>query len=134
MACHCCRDDPQSDDANGFDFLVLIIRSTSFWRSAPSCRGDRGLSYRCPVLGHEGGAVVEEVGEGVTSVAVGDHVIPLYTPECGRCRFCLSGKTNLCQAIRLTQGKGLMPPPLHGDVDIFRIHRSSVNCRPQNQP
>ncbi len=61
------------------------------------------------ILGHEGGAIVEEVGPGVTSVAVGDHVIPLYTPECGKCKFCLSGKTNLCQAIRVTQGKGLMP-------------------------
>lgn len=61
------------------------------------------------ILGHEGGAVVEEIGEGVTSVQVGDHVIPLYTPECGRCKFCLSGKTNLCQAIRATQGQGLMP-------------------------
>ncbi|MBT8081485.1 MAG: S-(hydroxymethyl)glutathione dehydrogenase/class III alcohol dehydrogenase [Gammaproteobacteria bacterium] len=61
------------------------------------------------VLGHEGGAVVEEVGTGVTSVAVGDHVIPLYTPECGECSFCTSGKTNLCQAIRATQGQGLMP-------------------------
>ena len=61
------------------------------------------------VLGHEGGAVVVEVGPGVTSVAVGDHVIPLYTPECGSCKFCRSGKTNLCQAIRATQGKGLMP-------------------------
>ena len=61
------------------------------------------------VLGHEGGAVVEEVGAGVTSVKVGDHVIPLYTPECGECNFCTSGKTNLCQAIRATQGQGLMP-------------------------
>ncbi len=61
------------------------------------------------VLGHEGGGIVVEVGPGVTSVAVGDHVIPLYTPECGACKFCLSGKTNLCQAIRATQGKGLMP-------------------------
>jgi len=61
------------------------------------------------VLGHEGGSIVEEVGAGVTSVAVGDHVIPLYTPECGECNFCTSGKTNLCQAIRATQGKGLMP-------------------------
>ncbi|KTC56748.1 S-(hydroxymethyl)glutathione dehydrogenase [Pseudomonas putida] len=61
------------------------------------------------VLGHEGGAIVEAVGEGVTSVAVGDHVIPLYTPECRQCKFCKSGKTNLCQAIRATQGKGLMP-------------------------
>ena len=61
------------------------------------------------ILGHEGGAIVEAIGEGVTSVAVGDHVIPLYTPECRQCKFCLSGKTNLCQAIRSTQGKGLMP-------------------------
>ena len=61
------------------------------------------------ILGHEGGAVVEEIGDGVNSVKVGDHVIPLYVPECGECRFCKSGKTNLCQSIRLTQGKGLMP-------------------------
>ncbi|HET8941016.1 MAG TPA: S-(hydroxymethyl)glutathione dehydrogenase/class III alcohol dehydrogenase [Rudaea sp.] len=61
------------------------------------------------ILGHEGGGIVEEVGAGVTSVKPGDHVIPLYTPECGKCKFCLSGKTNLCQAIRVTQGKGLMP-------------------------
>ena len=61
------------------------------------------------VLGHEGGAIVVEIGPGVTSVAVGDHVIPLYTPECGSCKFCRSGKTNLCQAIRATQGQGVMP-------------------------
>ncbi|WP_440144753.1 S-(hydroxymethyl)glutathione dehydrogenase/class III alcohol dehydrogenase [Aeromonas veronii] len=61
------------------------------------------------ILGHEGGGIVESVGEGVTSVKVGDHVIPLYTPECGECKFCKSGKTNLCQKIRTTQGKGLMP-------------------------
>ncbi len=61
------------------------------------------------VLGHEGGGVVQEVGPGVTSVKPGDHVIPLYTPECGECRFCKSTKTNLCQSIRSTQGKGLMP-------------------------
>lgn len=61
------------------------------------------------ILGHEGGGIVESVGEGVTSVMVGDHVIPLYTPECGECKFCKSGKTNLCQKIRATQGKGLMP-------------------------
>ncbi len=61
------------------------------------------------ILGHEGGAIVEEVGPGVTSLQPGDHVIPLYTPECGECEFCRSGKTNLCQAIRATQGKGLMP-------------------------
>jgi S-(hydroxymethyl)glutathione dehydrogenase/alcohol dehydrogenase len=61
------------------------------------------------ILGHEGAGVVMEVGEGVTTLAPGDHVIPLYTPECRQCKFCLSRKTNLCQKIRATQGKGLMP-------------------------
>jgi S-(hydroxymethyl)glutathione dehydrogenase / alcohol dehydrogenase len=61
------------------------------------------------VLGHEGAGVVREVGPGVTSVVPGDHVIPLYTPECGQCKTCLSGKSNLCTAIRATQGKGVMP-------------------------
>jgi S-(hydroxymethyl)glutathione dehydrogenase/alcohol dehydrogenase len=61
------------------------------------------------ILGHEGAGIVREVGKGVTSVAVGDHVIPLYTPECRECDFCLNPKTNLCQSIRTTQGQGLMP-------------------------
>src|SRR5436853_2207659 len=61
------------------------------------------------ILGHEGAGIVREVGAGVTSVAPGDHVIPLYTPECRACKSCLSRKTNLCTAIRATQGKGMMP-------------------------
>ncbi|KAF8639873.1 hypothetical protein AX17_001128 [Amanita inopinata Kibby_2008] len=61
------------------------------------------------ILGHEGGGIVESVGEGVTNVAVGDHVIPLYTAECRECKFCKSGKTNLCGKVRATQGKGVMP-------------------------
>ncbi len=61
------------------------------------------------ILGHEGGGIVEEVGPGVTSLKAGDHVIPLYIPECGTCKFCLSSKTNLCQSIRITQGRGQMP-------------------------
>lgn len=61
------------------------------------------------ILGHEGAGIVVEVGAGVTSVKPGDHVIPLYTAECGKCLFCCSGKTNLCTAVRATQGKGLMP-------------------------
>lgn len=61
------------------------------------------------ILGHEGAGMVVEVGTGVSSLKPGDHVIPLYTPECRQCEYCLSQKTNLCQAIRLTQGQGLMP-------------------------
>src|SRR5690625_2354872 len=61
------------------------------------------------ILGHEGAGIVREVGPGVTSLKVDDHVIPLYTPECRQCKSCLSGKTNLCTAIRSTQGQGLMP-------------------------
>ncbi|MDP6244208.1 MAG: alcohol dehydrogenase catalytic domain-containing protein, partial [Myxococcota bacterium] len=61
------------------------------------------------VLGHEGAGVVEDVGSGVTSVKPGDHVIPLYIPECGTCRYCQSGKTNLCITLRATQGQGVMP-------------------------
>src|SRR3954463_2579078 len=61
------------------------------------------------ILGHEGAGIVVDVGAGVTSVKKGDHVIPLYTPECRRCEYCLSRKTNLCVAIRATQGQGVMP-------------------------
>lgn len=69
------------------------------------------------ILGHEGAGIVEAIGEGVYDLSVGDHVIPLYTPECKVCKFCLSGKTNLCQKIRQTQGKGLMPD---GSVRFFK--------------
>ena len=61
------------------------------------------------ILGHEGAGVIEEIGKGITNLKPGDHVIPLYMPQCKSCKFCKSGKTNLCQAIRKTQGKGLMP-------------------------
>src|SRR6059058_3982090 len=61
------------------------------------------------ILGHEGAGIVVDVGPGVTSLKKGDHVIPLYTPECRECEYCLNPKTNLCQKIRSTQGKGLMP-------------------------
>ncbi|WP_407810202.1 alcohol dehydrogenase catalytic domain-containing protein, partial [Staphylococcus aureus] len=61
------------------------------------------------ILGHEGGGIVESAGEGVTNVQAGDHVIPLYIPQCGECKFCKSPKTNLCQKIRVTQGHGVMP-------------------------
>ncbi len=91
------------------EVLVRIVATGVCHTDAYTLSGaDSEGVFPC-VLGHEGGGVVEQVGEGVTSVAVGDHVIPLYTPECRECKFCLSGKTNLCQKIRETQGKGLMP-------------------------
>lgn len=82
------------------------------------------------VLGHEGAGIVVEVGAGVTSVAPGDHVIPLYTPECRQCKFCRSGKTNLCQAIRSTQGRGLMPDETSrfsvGDETVYHYMGTST--------
>jgi S-(hydroxymethyl)glutathione dehydrogenase/alcohol dehydrogenase len=74
------------------------------------------------ILGHEGAGVVVETGPGVTSLKPGDHVIPLYTPECRQCSYCLSGKTNLCQAIRETQGRGLMPD----GSSRFRLGKETV--------
>ena len=91
------------------EVLVKIIATGVCHTDAYTLSGaDSEGVFPC-ILGHEGGGVVEQIGEGVTSVAVGDHVIPLYTPECRECKYCLSGKTNLCQKIRETQGKGLMP-------------------------
>ncbi|NNE39259.1 MAG: S-(hydroxymethyl)glutathione dehydrogenase/class III alcohol dehydrogenase, partial [Gammaproteobacteria bacterium] len=91
------------------EVLVRIIATGVCHTDAYTLSGaDSEGKFPC-ILGHEGGGIVEQVGEGVTSVKEGDHVIPLYTPECGECKFCLSGKTNLCQAIRATQGQGLMP-------------------------
>lgn len=91
------------------EVLVRIVATGVCHTDAFTLSGDDPEGIFPAVLGHEGGGIVERVGEGVTSVKVGDHVIPLYTPECGECKFCLSGKTNLCQKIRATQGKGLMP-------------------------
>lgn len=91
------------------EVLVKILASGVCHTDAFTLSGDDPEGIFPCILGHEGGGIVEQIGEGVTSVNVGDHVIPLYTPECGECKFCLSGKTNLCQKIRETQGKGLMP-------------------------
>lgn len=91
------------------EVLLRIVATGICHTDAFTLSGEDPEGIFPAVLGHEGGAVVEEIGAGVTSVKVGDHVIPLYTPECGECSFCTSGKTNLCQAIRVTQGQGLMP-------------------------
>lgn len=88
---------------------VRIVATGVCHTDAFTLSGDDPEGIFPAILGHEGGGIVESVGDGVTSVQVGDHVIPLYTPECGECKFCKSGKTNLCQKIRATQGKGLMP-------------------------
>ena len=82
------------------------------------------------VLGHEGAGIVVDIGPGVTSVSTGDHVIPLYTPECRQCEYCTSGKTNLCQAVRGTQGQGLMPDETSrfsiGDDSLFHYMGTST--------
>ncbi len=89
--------------------LVEIKASGVCHTDAFTLSGDDPEGIFPAILGHEGAGVVVEVGAGVTSLAPGDHVIPLYTPECRQCDFCTSGKTNLCSAIRETQGQGLMP-------------------------
>ena len=88
---------------------VRILASGVCHTDAYTLSGEDPEGVFPAILGHEGGGIVESIGAGVSSVQVGDHVIPLYTPECGECKFCKSGKTNLCQKIRETQGKGLMP-------------------------
>src|SRR6478735_6814727 len=91
------------------EVLVRIVASGVCHTDAYTLSGVDPEGLFPVILGHEGAGIVEAVGEGVTSVKKGDHVIPLYTPECRTCKFCLSGKTNLCQRIRETQGRGLMP-------------------------
>ncbi|HSG66917.1 MAG TPA: S-(hydroxymethyl)glutathione dehydrogenase/class III alcohol dehydrogenase [Gammaproteobacteria bacterium] len=91
------------------EVLVRIVATGVCHTDAYTLAGSDPEGAFPAILGHEGGGIVEEVGSGVTSLKPGDHVIPLYTPECRECKFCKSGKTNLCQAIRVTQGKGLMP-------------------------
>jgi S-(hydroxymethyl)glutathione dehydrogenase/alcohol dehydrogenase len=90
--------------------VLVEIKATGICHTdAFTLSGDDPEGLFPAILGHEGAGIVVEIGAGVTSLKVGDHVIPLYTPECRQCEYCLSQKTNLCQAIRSTQGKGLMP-------------------------
>jgi S-(hydroxymethyl)glutathione dehydrogenase/alcohol dehydrogenase len=91
------------------EVMVRITHTGVCHTDAYTLSGDDPEGLFPAVLGHEGAGIVVEVGEGVTSVGPGDHVIPLYTAECRMCKFCLSGKTNLCQAVRATQGRGVMP-------------------------
>ncbi len=90
--------------------VLVEIKATGICHTDEFTRsGDDPEGLFPAILGHEGAGVVVDIGPGVTSVAIGDHVIPLYTPECRQCEYCTSGKTNLCQAIRETQGAGVMP-------------------------
>ncbi|ADV00086.1 S-(hydroxymethyl)glutathione dehydrogenase/class III alcohol dehydrogenase [Alicycliphilus denitrificans] len=91
------------------EVLIRITHTGVCHTDAFTLSGDDPEGIFPAVLGHEGAGIVVECGEGVTSVKPGDHVIPLYTAECGECLFCKSGKTNLCVAVRATQGKGVMP-------------------------
>ena len=97
------------DGPKAGEVLVEIKATGVCHTDAFTLSGDDPEGAFPAILGHEGAGIVQEVGEGVTSVKPGDHIIPLYTPECRECDFCLHPKTNLCQAIRTTQGQGLMP-------------------------
>jgi len=97
------------DGPRAGEVLVEIKATGVCHTDAFTLSGDDPEGIFPAILGHEGAGIVVEIGAGVTSVKPGDHVIPLYTPECRQCEYCLSQKTNLCQAIRSTQGKGLMP-------------------------
>ena len=97
------------DGPRAGEVLVQLKATGICHTDAYTLSGDDPEGIFPSILGHEGAGVVVDVGPGVTSVAKGDHVIPLYTPECRQCEYCLNPKTNLCQAIRSTQGQGLMP-------------------------
>jgi S-(hydroxymethyl)glutathione dehydrogenase/alcohol dehydrogenase len=102
-------EEVQVDGPKAGEVLVKIVATGVCHTDAFTLSGKDPEGMFPVILGHEGGGIVQEVGAGVKSVKAGDHVIPLYTPECGECKFCKSGKTNLCQKIRATQGKGVMP-------------------------
>ena len=114
------------------EVLVEIMATGVCHTDAFTLSGDDPEGAFPAVLGHEGAGIVREVGKGVTSLKPGDHVIPLYTAECRECEYCLNPKTNLCQKVRGTQGKGVMPngtsrfsykgeknPSLYGHIYLF---------------
>src|SRR3546814_949165 len=98
-----------SDLPKAGEVLIEIMAAGVCHTDAYTLEGKDSEGIFPSILGHEGAGIVREVGPGVTSVKVGDHVIPLYTPECRECKTCLSQKSNLCTSIRSTQGQGLMP-------------------------
>jgi len=102
-------DEVDLEGPKAGEVLVEMMATGVCHTDAFTLSGDDPEGAFPAILGHEGAGIVREIGAGVTSVAVGDHVIPLYTPECRECDFCLHPKTNLCQSIRSTQGQGLMP-------------------------
>jgi len=103
--------------------VLVEIKATGVCHTdAFTLSGDDPEGIFPSILGHEGAGVVVECGPGVKSLKPGDHVIPLYVPECRECDYCTSGKTNLCQSIRITQGKGLMPD----GSSRFKIGREPV--------
>ncbi len=112
------------------EVLVQIKATGVCHTDAFTLSGDDPEGVFPSILGHEGGGIVQEVGEGVSGLSVGDHVIPLYTAECRECKFCKSGKTNLCQAVRATQGRGLMPDETtrfsQNGKDIFHFMGTST--------
>ena len=102
-------EEVELDGPKDGEVLVEIKATGVCHTDAFTLSGDDPEGLFPAILGHEGAGVVVDVGKGVTSLKKGDHVIPLYTPECRQCEYCTSGKTNLCQAIRVTQGQGVMP-------------------------
>jgi S-(hydroxymethyl)glutathione dehydrogenase / alcohol dehydrogenase len=123
--CHIEVEGPKESEV-----LVHIKASGVCHTDAYTLSGQDSEGVFPSVLGHEGAGIVMEVGKKVTSLKPGDHVIPLYIPECKTCKFCLSNKTNLCQAIRVTQGQGLMPDGttrfLHNGTPIFHYMGTST--------
>ena len=102
-------EEVEVDGPKAGEVLIRVVATGVCHTDAFTLSGSDPEGIFPVILGHEGGAIVEEVGTDVTSVSPGDHVIPLYTAECGQCKFCTSGKTNLCSSVRTTQGQGLMP-------------------------
>lgn len=102
-------EEIEVDPPKAHEVRIKILATGICHTDAYTLSGEDSEGVFPVVLGHEGAGVVESVGEGVTDFAIGDHVIPLYIPQCKNCKFCKSPKTNLCQKVRATQGKGLMP-------------------------